>query len=250
MRSFRLLFHVHTRASKDAWLSPNAIVDYCQRHKIDAVASTDHDSIASFDALRSIASAKGIIAIPAIEFWTDAGDIIGLFVDSMPNSDRLETVLSHIRKECGGLAVLPHPCRGHRLEELPWEQIDLIEVHNGRCSKEENEAAIQLAIQKNKPQIAGPDAHFAGELGTGLTTFEMFDVADTSTVEAIKRLILDAPRKVSGGRSPTRYAALSRALAAARNRDWRKFAPAVRAYGREQWIRHTWRFQKEAGRSI
>ena len=110
MACCKLLFHVHTRASFDSLMSPRRVIRHCERHGIGFVVICDHDSMASIPAAVSEGRRRGVTVIPAVEYGTDAGDIIGLFIETMTSSRKVEVVLNHIRSE-RGLTVLPHPLR-------------------------------------------------------------------------------------------------------------------------------------------
>jgi hypothetical protein len=94
--------------------------------------------------------------------------------------------------EQGGLIVLPHPYKWHRLTDELLAHVDLIEVHNARCSLRENEKALHLARSRGMPAVVGPDAHRVGELHLARVQFE--GVLPTNA-NAIKQALLQAPRQ-------------------------------------------------------
>lgn len=203
----KFLFHVHTKASYDSVMSPLRIVQFCRRHGIDCVAICDHDSMASIEAAVSAGKRMGVTVIPGIEYSTDAGDIIGLFVNTITSSRQVGKVLEHTRAQ-GGLTVLPHPARGHHLHNIPMDMVDLVETYNSRCSARENKAAEELAVRHRKPTLAGPDAHLPSELGLALNELTLPEASSATLqtpptlqvpaalrTEDIKQLLLAAPRK-------------------------------------------------------
>lgn len=258
MTPFRLLFHAHTRASFDSIMSPHTILRFCRDRDIHAVAICDHDALAGLNAARQLAASYGVRVIPAVEFSTNAGDIIGLFVDALPPTDDVREVLRFIRHDCAGLAVLPHPYRGHDLDDIPLDQIDIIETGNARCCDQDNVRAESLARELGKPTIVGADAHVAGELGSALNTFHVSssptdtmenpeDVAIAAFTECqVRDILLHAPRQFICNRSPARFAAMSRIIKGVRKRRPMTVLKAGRALIREETHRRLWRFAGKA----
>lgn len=251
---FKLLFHVHTRASFDSMMAPETILRYCRDNGIDAVAICDHDSLDGSRKARRLAQIYGVQVIPAVEIATDAGDIIGMFIDELPPTNAIDDVLHHIRDTCGGLAILPHPYRGHDLDRIPLDLIDIIESGNSRCAKEDNRRAKQLADQLAKPEIAGADAHVTGELPNALNTFEVpiasYRAAQSSAPRSnaaddesrLRQLLLTTPRTLQCERSPARYSAMSRMIKGVKKRRPRTLFNAGHALLREEVHRRLWRF--------
>ena len=138
MNTIRFLFHVHTRRSFDGVMSPRAIVAFCRRQGIRALAITDHDTDAALDEARRCAEEAGVLLVPAVEYSTTDGDIVGLFHRSpLPRMSANDTIRRI--QEGGGLAILVHPGLGHRLAQIDVSRVDLIETFNARCSQEANE---------------------------------------------------------------------------------------------------------------
>jgi hypothetical protein len=129
--------------------------------------------------------------IRAAEYLTDQGDVIGLFLDrehEIPSAVALcDSIHAH-----GGLTLLPHPYRWHKLDEELIARIDLIEVHNSRTAKEDNERAVELAREVGLPGLAGPDAHRLAELPLARNLFEGDRPEDDA---ALKQALLTAPRR-------------------------------------------------------
>ena len=160
---YSLLFHVHTNHSYDGLISPQLLLNYCIKNNIDFLIVTDHDSISSFEQLKKINSGNSIKLIPGIEFSTNLGDVIGIFIDKIFDYSTCDELIDLIHSN-DGLVILPHPYHNHKLDQICIEKIDLIESFNARCTKEENYLAQQLCIAHNKPRISGCDAHLPSEL--------------------------------------------------------------------------------------
>jgi hypothetical protein len=130
--------------------------------------------------------------IRAGEYKTEKGDIIGLFLNEEIRSRNSNDIIHEIRAQ-GGLVVLPHPYKGHRLDDELLDQIDLVETFNARCSLGQNESSRALALRLNKPEIAGSDAHCAAEIGAAFTEFEVDHQIDEIDLLGLFRT---APRKL------------------------------------------------------
>ena len=154
------IFHIHTKYSFDAHIPPSEMVKYIQSIGLDFAAITDHETI------KGALEAKNTTNFPIIvgaEYYTEKGDIIGLFLEKEVTSKKSDEVIRQIKAQ-GGIVVLPHPCRSHKLDSKLISQVDVIEVFNARGSNEENNSALELAKKYNKPMLAGSDAHFLEEL--------------------------------------------------------------------------------------
>lgn len=81
-----------------------------------------------------------------------------------------------------GLAILPHPYKGHNLEKIPIDEIDAIETFNSRVFPANNRKAANLSKRHNKTSVAGSDAHFLCEIGKASIITESTDVR--SDIEA------------------------------------------------------------------
>jgi len=80
-------------------------------------------------------------------------------------------VIEEIRDQ-GGVVVLPHPFRGHKLSKELVSAVHAIETFNSRTCKAENDLAEELQKKHNKVALAGSDAHFYSEIGLARTEVE------------------------------------------------------------------------------
>jgi hypothetical protein len=71
-------------------------------------------------------------------------------------------------------------------------KVDLIEVHNARCTHWENAQAEVLALERGLPQIVGADAHRLGELMLARVEFEGDRPRDDA---GLRQALLQSPRK-------------------------------------------------------
>jgi len=169
----KLLFHLHTRHSYDSMVKPRQIISYALKNGIDALAITDHGNMKGSLEARHIVKKEGLPLdiIPGAEYFSDCGDIIGLFLSSEINEFNALRLIDKIHEQ-GGLAILPHPYYKHSLSKQLIEKTDLIEVFNPRCSQEQNKKAEILAKKYHKPLICGNDAHLQKELALCYNTLQ------------------------------------------------------------------------------
>jgi len=157
-------FHIHSKYSYDSILSPRTILKVAKKQGLNAIAITDHDTIKGGVETQKINTDKDFLVIVGSEVNTEIGDLIGLNLNEEIKSKNSIEVIEEIKAQ-GGYVILPHPYRGHKLNEHIIENSDAIEVFNGRSTREQNMKALELAKKYFKPFIAGSDAHFASEIG-------------------------------------------------------------------------------------
>jgi len=170
-------FHIHSRYSFDALMKPEKIIKIAKKRGLNGIAITDHNTIkGSMEAIK-ITKNEDFMVISGAEIATDCGDIIGLYIDDEIKSRKCLEVIDEIHAQ-GGIVILPHPYKGHTLNNFWLSQIDLIEVFNARCSYEQNAKAVKLAQKIGKPGIAGSDAHLSSEIGICKTIIESNNVRE------------------------------------------------------------------------
>lgn len=192
--AFRCLFHVHTRHSFDSLLSPKRIVVQARKLDVGALIVTDHNTIDGSLAARKLVGGDVPIIPVAAEYQSEKGDIIGLFLTEEIRSRQSSEIIQVICAQ-GGLVLLPHPFKGHRLDDALLSGVDLIEAYNARCSMEDNERASALAKKWQLPTIAGADAHCFGELGTAINEYS--SIAPRSEPELRQLLLQGNPRLIA-----------------------------------------------------
>ena len=188
---FRCLFHLHTRHSFDSFLPPRKIVARARELKIDALIVTDHNTIKGSLETKLVSQGYPPLVIVAAEYQSEKGDIIGLFLQKEILTRESSLIVRQIHEQ-GGLVVLPHPFKGHKLDDELLSSVDMIETYNSRCSSEENDRARQLAQDCKLPEIAGADAHCFAELDAALNKYPETHAGNEVELRA---LLLNAPRK-------------------------------------------------------
>ena len=161
--------HIHSAASYDGCLSPVQIIEAARDAGLDGVAICDHDVLAD---LTGVEIPSGVLLIPGIEFSTDLGHILGLFVERKPVFSGKNAVAAvDAIHAAGGLAVLAHPFQHSRDETRLAPligKIDGVEVFNARAARkirDANELALAFCEKHQLVPFAGSDAHVVREIG-------------------------------------------------------------------------------------
>ena len=211
--TYRLDLHLHTDASPDSRVTLAQAVRKARETQIDAIAVCDHNRCAPqeiFDQpLRD-----GVLLIPGVEYSTEAGHLLGLFLRGQVRVPKEETGRVRLAdasaaiRAAGGISVLAHP---YELTQRSVEEIsariaenesllDGIEVCNARATKKRrnaNDLARAAAERFSRPIIltAGSDAHTKREIGGACVEVE----ADELTADAL-RAALTSPLSFSCGK--------------------------------------------------
>ncbi len=213
--SLRCLFHVHTRFSFDSFLSPQKILQKAREKRADILIVTDHNTVRGSQEVSALACGNPRHVVRAAEYKTDKGDVIGMFLKEEIQFRESNQVIQEIHRQ-GGLALLPHPYKGHTLDDVFVGQMDLIETFNARCRRSENASAVELARKWGKPFLGGCDAHCAPEIGSVITNLR----ADPPPTEnELRDLILSAPREVTFAAVSRVYQPYSQMIKAYKTRD-------------------------------
>jgi predicted metal-dependent phosphoesterase TrpH len=191
--SWTFVVHVHTRHSFDSLADPVALAKHAVALGIDALAVTDHDtwqgSVETREAARRLDLPLTVVL--ASEMSTEQGDVIGLFLKRDLHDPDAPSLCEAIRAD-GGLVLLPHPFKQHRLDEPLLARVDLIEIYSGHTGRADNARALELARLRGLPELVGPDAHLLNEVGLACVEFEGEKPADEA---ALKAALLGAQRR-------------------------------------------------------
>jgi hypothetical protein len=177
--------HVHSKYSIDTMTDPKGIAE--KADKLGMVfACTDHDTIEGHKEFRKLKARF----IPGEEVSTDAGDVIGLYLDELiPRKTTMAETIDLIHGQ-GGLVYLPHmfDTSRHGTGGHPEAaKADIIEAFNAHCLVQSfNEKAREFAQRSGKPMAAGSDSHTLWEFGRTYTEVPDFDIK--SPKELLKAL--------------------------------------------------------------
>jgi len=175
----KIIFHLHSKYSKDSLLDLEKIAQIAEKNKIDAVILTDHNNLAPEKEIEKI---KKIRIIPGEEIKTKEGEIIGIFLkEKIEMGLGIKETIEKI-KEQKGLVIVPHPFdsfRKNRLKEKSLfeniDQIEIIEIFNSRnILNSANKKALEFAKKYNKVFIVGSDAHSQFEIAKAIIEIEDF----------------------------------------------------------------------------
>src|SRR2546427_1803592 len=175
----RVDLHLHSSASFDGRVPPSEIARRCRQLGLSPIVLTDHDTI---DGARSLMDA-GEQVVVGQEILTSEGELIGLFLKEVVPKQLSPEEATAAVKEQGGLVYLEHPYDTTRrnLREAAIEriadQIDIVEVFNGRSRPEDNRRAEELRSALGVAAGAGSDAHTLREIGGVYLEMEAFDGA-------------------------------------------------------------------------
>jgi predicted metal-dependent phosphoesterase TrpH len=177
----RVDLHLHTSASFDCDVAPERMVDHGRRLGISPVALTDHDTVRAALKLQTRYPGRVIVGQ---EVATRRGELIGLFLNrQVPKHLEPGDAIREI-KDQGGLVYLEHPydtgrrCLDEESIERLANQIDIVEVFNGRSTEEANRKAEDLCAIIGAAAGAGSDAHTLGEIGSVCIEMEPFSTAE------------------------------------------------------------------------
>jgi len=145
MKEWTLVQHMHTRHSFDSLTEPRMLVERAEELGIAVISVTDHGTWKGSVEARECARDAGLKlqVIQAAEYLTDQGDVIAMFIDREYEETSAVALCDAIHAR-GGLTLLPHPYRWHKLDDPLLSRIDLIEVHNSRTAQPDNERAVEL----------------------------------------------------------------------------------------------------------
>jgi predicted metal-dependent phosphoesterase TrpH len=188
-KSLYLDLHIHSHYSKDSLQSPRRIIEASLKKGLSGIAIVDHDTISGGLEAKEV-NKTNLEIIVGIEIKTEFGDVVGLFLEKEVYSRNFFSLVQEI-KDQGGLVMLPHPFKKHRLEPEFLKEIDLIEVFNARLNKSLNDKAQDLAEEQKLPVVAGSDAHFHWEIGRGV-----LKIKKNQTSSDLKNTLLSAEREI------------------------------------------------------
>ena len=191
--SWRFVVHVHTRHSFDSMTDPERLARHAVARGIDVLAVTDHDTWQGSVETRAAAERLKLplTVVLASEISTHQGDVIGMFLQRDLHESEAPVLCDEIHAQ-GGLVLLPHPYKWHRLDDALLGRVDLIEVYNGHTGRADNTRALELARKRDLPELVGPDAHLLSEVDLARVEFEGDKPANESE---LKQALLRAPRR-------------------------------------------------------
>jgi predicted metal-dependent phosphoesterase TrpH/glycosyltransferase involved in cell wall biosynthesis len=195
--------HMHTDHSHDCSVPVPALLDHAESIGLGAIAITDHNVFSGAQEAVELARDRDLIVIPGEEVKTDAGEVIGLFLEEeIPRGMSMGETIAAIREQ-GGVVYLPHPF--DRLHTIPdattlhrhLAEIDVFEVFNARLLFETmNDEALRFARKYNLTMGAGSDAHVLQGVGTGLVRLRAFETPEEFLISLRNAEIVRRPKSL------------------------------------------------------
>jgi len=195
--------HVHTvYGGWDSSLRPEELIEEARRIGLDGVCLTEHSRIWDRHDLRRFAAANDFVVFRGIELGTELGHITALGLDGYVSGIHRASALAREVKRAHGFTIAVHPLR-HLITHpaslteatlsLEWPAlaplfslVDALEVFNGGCTDEENQASRRAARALRKKATAGSDAHSVHGLGCCATVFERTFEGDRALIEELR----------------------------------------------------------------
>ena len=195
--------HMHTEHSHDCAVPVETLLDYAEAQGLGAIAVTDHNVFTGAHEAVELARHRRLTVIPGEEVKTDAGEVIGLFLEQeIPRGMSMGDTIAAIREQ-NGVVYLPHPF--DRLHTIPDAQslhrhlaeIDVFEVYNARLLFEGfNDEALRFARKYNLTMGAGSDAHVLQGVGTGLLRMRAFETPEEFLISLRSAEIVRRPKSL------------------------------------------------------
>jgi predicted metal-dependent phosphoesterase TrpH len=195
--------HMHTEHSHDCAVPVETLLDYAEAQGLGAIAVTDHNVFTGAQEAVELARHRRLTVIPGEEVKTDAGEVIGLFLEQeIPRGMSMGDTIAAIREQ-NGVVYLPHPF--DRLHTIPEAQslhrhlaeIDVFEVYNARLLFEGfNDEALRFARKYNLTMGAGSDAHVLQGVGTGLVRMRAFETPEEFLISLRSAEIVRRPKSL------------------------------------------------------
>ena len=180
--------HCHTLAS-DGMVTPAELVDAAVKARVDLIAVTDHDSMASVKEVVQRGESAGIAVVPGEEIttsWPAQTHILGWYLEKQVRSGMSLTDTVAAIHDQGGLAIIPHPFMpvyfgsiqpGMLRRLLERHHVDGIEtmftVPIGARRRRALEAFYSRNAERLGAPIGGSDCHFGiHDIARMLTAYE------------------------------------------------------------------------------
>ena len=205
--------HCHTTAS-DGMVTAAELVDAAVKARIDLIAVTDHDTMASVREVQSRGDAAGLTVVAGQEVTTKRPaqtHIMGWFLEKpVKRGMSLEDTVAAIHAQ-GGLVIVPHPFMpvyfasiqpGMLRRLIENQSVDGIEmlstVPMGAARRQQLHDFYDANRERLGAAIGASDCHFGGsDIGRALTAFE--GDFRTAVMECTTKPILGVRRRVPTG---------------------------------------------------
>lgn len=177
--------HTHSIASHDGGLDEADYKKILSQEKVDAFAVTDHQDISYAIKLSKLTELKDRLIVGQ-EIKTTRGEIIGLYLSQQVADGKSPRETVDQIKLQKGFVIIPHPLdklrSGMSFEDMDQivEDIDAIEVFNGRAVSKPSTELRHWAKQNGCAMLASSDAHSLSGAGR---TYTLIDSMPNSSQE-------------------------------------------------------------------
>jgi hypothetical protein len=180
--------HCHTSAS-DGMVTPAELVDAAVKARVDLIAVTDHDTMASVKEVQQRGEAAGLVVVAGQEVttkWPAQTHVMGWFLKKpITRGMSLEDSVAAIHDQ-DGLAIIPHPFMpvyfgsiqpGMLRRLLERHHVDGIETMFTAPIGARRKAQLEEFYARNRERlgaaIGGSDCHFGShDIGQVVTSYE------------------------------------------------------------------------------
>lgn len=223
---YRFDLHIHSHHSEDSCLEVGEILKIARARGLHGVAICDHGTVRGSLEAAARNPYSDLLVIPAAEYATEIGHIIGYFLQGelqLPAGGRgcsWRQVVDAIRVQ-GGLVFIAHPFKRRSLMYTTvWDNLDGIEVYNARVALrrrgQANWKAREASNLTGLPFSAGSDAHTLGEIGRAGVELAL----DQLSLEAVREALLARRAEVWGSPAPLGAESYSQLMRVGRRREW------------------------------
>ena len=180
--------HCHTFAS-DGMVTPKELVEAAVEAKLDLIAITDHDTMASVREAVAFSEYPGLTVVPGQEIttvWPAQTHLLGWFLEKpVKRGMTLEDSVKAIHDQ-GGLAIIPHPFMPvyfgsiqpgmleRLIDKMPVDGIEMgFTVPIGARRRKVLDEFFERNSQRLGAAVGGSDCHFGGhDIAQVVTTYE------------------------------------------------------------------------------
>ena len=187
----RIDLHVHTRDSRDSYVSVGDAVRRCLEEGLDGFAITNHDFLS--EPPGSDLERDDLIVINGIEISARGAHVLAFDIsETVEVGLGIPETVERIHDQ-GGLAIIAHPYSVLRTwvnrREIEAAGFDLVEVANayqfpyGWMLERNTRLAEELGLH----QTGGSDAHIPRTVGRAYTVLEVDERSDEGVLEALRK---------------------------------------------------------------
>ncbi len=201
-RGYYVDLHMHSYpASQCSTANIDDLIVEAKTIGLDAVCLTDHNHVWSLNDVEDLKQKHGFQVFRGNEITTDQGDMLvfGMYQDvkGIINLGDLRELV----EAAGGFMIAAHPFRGFlvfntsqigmtvekAMQRPVFQQVDAMEVLNGKVTRPENDFAAQVAAGMKLPATGGSDAHAISDVGRYVTCFRQRIENGEDLVTALKQ---------------------------------------------------------------